>query len=140
MAYKEATESCERKIQPAVTVMKFATQAVAGGQVGSSYIDLSQCASILNRRFYRQGINWVVSGIKIFSDVGGTVYVRKLPDTWVMRNAYTKAFAHWQKMNEESLDGNESIKPKFLDFKIYADDAHHNAGFDDNFVTSTIDI
>jgi hypothetical protein len=43
---------------------------VAPGTTGTHYVDLSQIASIVNRRFYRQGINWALSGIKIRSAAG----------------------------------------------------------------------
>ena len=33
---------------------------------GRNYIDLSQIASLVNRRFYRQGINWAVAGFKVY--------------------------------------------------------------------------
>jgi hypothetical protein len=91
----------------------------------NQYIDLSQCASIVNRRFYRQGLNWVVGGISVFTDGGtGTVSVSKIPDTWVASNAWMKGFATWQKMNNEALDEAESVKAKFTDFKVFMDAPH----------------
>ena len=43
------------KIEPAVMTLTFATP---GSGAARSYIDLSQVASLVNRRFYRQGINF----------------------------------------------------------------------------------
>ena len=40
----------------------------------------------------------------------------------------------WNKMNREALAETESVRPKFLDFKIYADDIHHNAGYGANLL------
>jgi hypothetical protein len=106
----------------------------------NEYLDLSQIASILNRRFYRQGLNWAVGSIKHLattsddSSVSGFVSIGKLPETWVMKNAWTKGFKAWQKMNNEALAESQSVKPKFLDFKIYADSDHHQAGFDANLL------
>ena len=37
-------------------------------------------------------------------------------------------------MNNNALQESQSVKPKFLDFKIYADDAHHSAGFSANLL------
>ena len=51
-----------------------------------------------------------------------------------MSNAWEKSFRSWQEMNEKALEDTESIKPRFMDFKIYADDAHHNAGFAGNLL------
>lgn len=122
------------KIEPSVLTMPFKFDVPAGGST-LQFIDLSQCASILNRRFYRQGINWAVAGFKLVSTPGqGEVIVYKLPNTWVLSNAWTKGFKAWQKMNREALDEAESVRPKFLDFKIYADEQHHAAGFAANLL------
>ena len=58
----------------------------------------------------------------------GDVRVEKLPDTWVMANAWVKGFKDWQKMNREALDGATDLKPKYLDFKIFMDSVHHADG------------
>ena len=91
---------------------------------------------LVNRRFYRQGINWAVAGIKVITQAGfeGYVSVSKLPDTWVMANAWEKSFRAWQKMNDEAMEETDSVKPRFLDFKIYADADHHAAGFGANLL------
>ena len=68
------------KIQPAVQTFTFVSE------VTGPTIDLSQCASLMNRRFYRQGINWAVAGFKFASESPGRITVSKLPNTWVMSN------------------------------------------------------
>ncbi len=123
-----------KKIEPAVQTMLFQTPSITGGSIGNVTIDLSQCASLMNRRFYRQGLNWAVSNIKVLTSGTGTVVCRKLPNSWVMSNAWEKGMRTWMKMNKESLAETESIRPKFLDFKIYADSIHHAAGFGANLV------
>lgn len=124
------------KIQPAMQTFYIPTAAISAGAPVTQYLDLSQVASLVNRRFYRQGINWAVAGIKVLNQQGylGTITVSKLPNTWVMSNAWTKSFKTWQKMNNESLTETESVRPKFLDFKIYADADHHSAGFGANLL------
>jgi hypothetical protein len=122
------------KLQPAVTKMFFSVPLV-----GNSFIDISQCASIVNRRFYRQGLNWAVAGFKIHSSATtrGQVTVFKIQDTWMASNAWQKGFALWNKMNEQVLDDQPSIKPKFHDFKIAMDTDHVAAGsftFADNLI------
>jgi hypothetical protein len=37
-------------------------------------------------------------------------------------------------MNREALAETESVAPKFLDFKVYADADHHEAGFAANLL------
>jgi hypothetical protein len=125
-----------KKIEPAVQTLNFNFN-VAGGSTANQTLDLSQCASLVNRRFYRQGINWAVSGIKVLTtgeNNTGSITVQKLPETWVMSNSWEKGFRNWQRMNNEALEESESVRPRFLDFKIYADDIHHQAGFDANLL------
>ena len=126
------------KIQPAVQTMTFTGLTVPGGagSSGTFYIDLSQCASLANRRFYRQGINWAAAGFKFLTSSGATaiVQVAKLPNTWVMSNAWEKSFRSWQKMNAEAYAESESVRPRFQDFKVYADQGHHTAGYGANLL------
>ena len=125
-----------KKIEPAVQTLNFNFSVSAGSTVNQT-LDLSQCASLVNRRFYRQGINWAVSGIKVLTtgeNNTGSITVQKLPETWVMSNAWEKGFRAWQRMNNEALEESESVRPRFLDFKVYADELHHNAGFAANLL------
>ena len=135
MARKSYTRKTSRggKIQPAVQTMVFPLP-IGLGQ--SSYVDLSQVASLMNRRFYRQGINWAVAGMKVLTPSGttGGVTISKLPNTWVLSNAWEKSFRTWSKMNNEAMSETESIRPKFLDFKVYADDVHHQLGYAANLL------
>lgn len=118
--------------------LNFTVEVEAGGS--TSYVDLSQVASLVNRRFYRQGINWAVAGFKILSNPGttGSVLLSKLPNTWVMSNSWEKSFRTWTKMNNEALAETQSVRPKFLDFKIYADADHHQLGFGANLLPSSV--
>ncbi len=133
MARRKARNS-GKKLQPAVKTLAFNfEEGGAGG--GTDYISLSQCASLVNRRFYRAGLNWAVSGFTLITTGGsGLVFISKIPDTWVASNAWHKGFATWQKMNDEALEEAESVKPKFLDFKVYMDPDHHAAGVAANLI------
>ncbi len=129
MARRKARIPQGKKIQPAVKTI------LLNASAGSAHTcDLSQCASLLNRRFYRQGLNWAVAGFTFITSPSttGSITVAKVPDTWVASNSWEKGFRHWLKMNNEALDGTESIKPKFMDFKVYMDNIHHNAGVGNN--------
>ncbi len=140
MAYRRSNGKGRRtkKVEPAQLSMLFVTPTVPGGGNDDFYVDLSQSASLLNRRFYRQGINWAVQSIKILSPItSGAVVVSKLPTTWSMSNAWMKGFKAWQKMNDEALEESESVRPRFLDFKIYADSQHHLDGYGANLLPNT---
>ena len=122
------------KIEPSVQTLYIGTQTI--GVADTAYLDLSQVASLLNRRFYRQGINWAVAGFKVLSQstFAGSVSISKLPNTWVMANAWEKSMRTWMKMNNQALAETESVRPRFLDFKIYADAGHHSAGYAQNLL------
>lgn len=125
MARKRSSR--QRKLEPAVQTIVFNLPN------GDHTVDLSQSASIVNRRFYRQGINWVVAGFR-FIKAGATptpgtgVVITRLPNTWVMGNAWEKSFRHWQELNKRALEAGESLPGRFTDFKVYMDATHHNAG------------
>ena len=123
------------KIEPSVQTMTFTNISTPPGAASANYIDLSQVASIINRRFYRQGINWAVAGFKVLSDGNPVaIQINKLPNTWIMSNAWEKAFRAWTRMNREALSEADSVRPKFLDFKIYANAAHHAEGYAGNLL------
>ena len=132
MARKKAKRT-SMKMAPSVQTMMF------GIPDGDSTIDLSQCASILNRRFYRQGINWVVSGFRVYSPIPVTdpnkgIGIFRLPQSWSMVNAWQKSFSAWNKQQREAIDaaGAESAVSSFRDFKIFADVTHVSSGFANN--------
>lgn len=117
----------QRKLEPAVQTILFQVPN------GASTVDLSQCASLVNRRFYRQGINWVVAGFRFFKPgatptPGTGVGISRLPNTWILGNAWEKAFRHWQELNKRSIEAGESLPGRFTDFKVYMDETHHTAG------------
>jgi len=129
------------KIEPAVQTLALALPSTSAGATSVSYLDLSQIASLVNRRFYRQGINWAVAGFKFLTSAPsggnqliGSVTVEKLPNTWIMSNSWEKGMRAWSKMNREALSETQSVRPKFLDFKIFADAGHHAAGFGANLL------
>lgn len=114
------------KMQPAVQTLCFTLGANApGAAFGEDYIDLSQCASIVNRRFYRQGLHWSVGSIKIMTFGNtGAILISKLNENWVTMNAWNKGFKLWNQMNKQVLENNQSLKPKFYDFKVGMDTGH----------------
>ena len=119
------------KIQPAAMILTFNYDVAANP---NAFIDLSQVASLVNRRFYRQGINWAVAGFKVLTTGTGQIQISKLPNSWILSNSWEKSFRAWQRMNTEALSESESVRPRFLDFKIYADSAHHSLGYGANLL------
>ena len=128
------------KIEPAVQTITLGLSNVTAvypdGQptLATYFVDLSQIASVINRRSYRQGINWAIAGIKVTGSAGtsGDVRVKKLPNTWIMSAAWEKSMRTWMKMTREALEESPSVRPRFMDFKIYANALHHQSGFGNN--------
>ena len=119
--------------------MLMSTALTNPGTTQSNFIDLSQAASVINRRMYRQGLNWAVSGFKLLTAGGtGTVTISKLPNTWVMGNAWKKGFENWRERIDEAfgkgLIEESETKGRFLDFKVYADATHHQQGMLSNLL------
>lgn len=112
------------KLQPSVQTIEFTLPVSAAPR----YLDLSAAASIVNRRFYRQGLNWGVAGFTVIAPptTSGTITMSKLPNTWVTSNAWEKAFRAWRFQQNEALDDGDqqSVKAKYNDFKIFADTFH----------------
>ena len=131
-----AKRSRSPKMEPAVMTMVFNTGTVAPGATDSVTIDLSQCASILNRRFYRQGINWAVAGFKVASLApAASVLVKKLPNTWVVSGSWEKSMRAWLRQQQQSLDALDDPEPaRYRDYKIHADGTHVTAGFATNLL------
>ncbi len=112
-------------MQPAQTVLTYEVPN------GNSYIDIAEGLSQVNRRAYRQGMEYAVGKI-VFSylaDPGSILNVRlgvhTAGNTWSVHNAWKKAYAHWiaQQRRARRLIG-QSAKPAWEDFKVYLDDAH----------------
>jgi len=125
------------KIEPAEMTLSFATSSTSAGATTNHYLDLSQIASLVNRRFYRQGINWAVAGFKFLVGNGfGQVSIQKLPNTWIMSNSWEKSFRMWNKQQREALEtaGSESAAARFRDFKVHMDTDHVTAGFGANLM------
>lgn len=137
---KYSTKKRHNKIEPSELTMTFATATIPAGATVSNYIDLSQAASVLNRRFYRQGINWAVAGFKFITPSGfaGQISVNKLPNTWVLSNSWEKSFRAYMRMNKEALEENDSVRPRYLDFKVYADARHHQQGVAANLMPVSV--
>jgi len=127
-----------RKQDSAVLTFNFELETTLSPVGGVNYVDLSQCASILNRRFYRQGKNWAVAGFR-FSYTGRddiNIDIRSLPTTWVVSGAWMKAFKSWQDQQNMALKASDSMdtKARYNDFKVFMDSAHQLNGVANNLL------
>lgn len=99
---------------------------------GSCVIDLAQGLSVVSRKLYRQGKCYYVNSIsqvQVYTAVdagtkNATTEIQTLPNTWEVANAWTMAFAAWNKMRAEVLSNQPSLKARWADFKIFFDKNH----------------
>lgn len=112
------------KIQPAVETIEFSID----NSTNPRFISLSHAASVVNRRFYRAGLSWVVGGFTIIAPSGtsGLVKVSKLPQTWVISNSWHKMYAAWKKQQDDAVEEGQlqSVVAKYRDFKVFMDVDH----------------
>ncbi|AXH78475.1 MAG: hypothetical protein [Circular genetic element sp.] len=94
---------------------------------GNFVIDIARELSKMNRKLVRQGRCFSISGIEILNQGGeGSTRISTLPQNWITRNAYVKAKALWNEMNQLVLEDNQSIKPKWHDFKVQFSTIYQN--------------
>ncbi len=106
---------------------------------GVAYVDLAQCLSIVNRRSYRQGMNYAVQSIEFVSNASSRISVFTIPTSWPADNATTKMFEAWKDQRAEVLKEQPSLKAAWSDFKIFMDDIHAAAGTAGNLLPAYYD-
>ena len=118
---KRSKKMAVTKIEPAVTTLNYEIQVNTTG--APNFIDLASDLSNLNRRLYRQGMQYAVGGITFTEDLENIdraldISVFTAGNTWVTQNAWKKGQALWMEMQKEVLDSNPSVAGKWRDFKV----------------------
>ena len=91
----------------------------AGSASSTIYLDIAKALSIINKRFYRQGLYYYVSGGYFVNGTEAHVQLLTVPDTWMTKLAWIRGFKIWSKMNRIATSGDAgSIYPKYHDFKV----------------------
>ena len=101
---------------------------------GGLFIDIAQCLSIVNRKSYRQGMNYAISSMKVYAIDSGSVMINILPNNWCMDNSTTKMFELWKDQRAEVLKESPSLKAKWSDFKVFMNAAHAALGTGANLI------
>jgi len=82
-------------------------------------IDVAKDLSAVNRRLYRQGMQYYIQNIKIATGKGKIVsIVSTAGDTWIVHNAWKKSFALWRDQQKLVSETMPSIHGKWADFKV----------------------
>lgn len=108
----------------------------------SVYIDVAQCASIINRKLIRQGQMFRIKNLRAYTQDNAPsevdLRISVIPRVWPFFNGYKKARGMWHQMNKTLTDGlSPTIYPKYHDFKVLMNEAHydnHLGGGDTNLL------
>ena len=106
----------------------------------SAYLDIAQCMSLVNRKFYRQGMQYAIADVELVTAGAAMVQISRLPHSWVMANAWEKAFRLWEQSQDQVLDLEPSIKSRYNDFKMFLEYQHYEDGVDDNLLPANYDL
>jgi hypothetical protein len=128
----------KRSKTPAVRYLRYElTNSASAGTETSHFIDLARDLSRINRRLYRQGRTYHIKRISIVSSNtipspgqnAGRVTVGVIPDSWVARQGWTRAFKLWNKANKEAMAAvGSDIAGTYSDFKVYMSNDHRAGG------------
>ncbi len=110
---------------------------VTGAANSSSFIDLAQCYSLVNRVFARQGMQYAISSISVEGNQTGQITIKRLPEHWPCINAWEKGYHIWRESQEQVLEVEPGIAGRYRDFKVFMDNAHHAAGVGANLIPDT---
>ena len=108
-----------KKSNPTVTRLSFES---SGGS--TRFIDVAYALSIINRKALRQGVYYYVNSVECYNNSDAVVDIHTLPDTYVTRNAWKRAFGKFQEMNALV----DTPRPKYHDFKVYMTNLHRTTG------------
>lgn len=99
-----------------------------GAGSGTRYIDIARALSIMNRKFYRQGLYYYVNSVEVYNDEKAVYDFMTAPDTWVTKNSWNRGFQLFQKMNSMVDPPITNMgRPKYHDFKVYLNQDHMNS-------------
>lgn len=112
--------------QPAERILRF---TVVPNEV--TIVDTADMLSQLNRRAYRQGMEYAYDRLEMFqnqSQSAAELTVYRLPQTWVSANTWVKAFSVWRHQRMEAMDDSDSwsMEAAYADFKIYYNESHYS--------------
>lgn len=111
------------KTSPTITRLSFEFDGAS-----TQFIDIARALSILNRKFYRQGVYYYVNSVEVYNNETGVVDLHTLPDNWITKNAWNRGFRLFQKMNAMVDDVSTGFRPKYHDFKVFLNQMHQATG------------
>lgn len=113
-----------KKTSPTQTRLSFEFSGNA-----TQYIDTAAALCAINRKFYRQGVYYYVNSVEVYNNSTGVLDLHVLPDTWITKNAWSRGFQLFQKMNAMADTPVSGVgRPRYHDFKVYMNKRHFETG------------
>lgn len=104
-------------IAPAQRTLHYAVPVSSGAF--DVTLDIAKDLSAVNRRLYRQGMQYYIQNVKIATGKGKVVsVVSTAGDTWIVHNAWKKGYLFWREQQKIVSDNFPSIQGKWADFKV----------------------
>jgi hypothetical protein len=108
------------------TTLRLSFEAFGGS---TKFIDIAYALSVINRKFYRQGLYYYVNSVEVYNNESGVIDLHTVPDTWVTKNAWNRGFQLFQQMNALTDTPVSGVsRPKYHDFKVYLNEMHKATG------------
>ena len=107
-----------------------------GASSGVVFIDLAQVGSLVNRVALRQGMEYVVESVELFTNGAAQAAIFRLPEHWPLLNGWEKTFHAWKDQQRDAAReaGLTSTMARYNDFKIFFNDIHAQGGIADNLI------
>lgn len=142
MARKKGRKSKIQKHENKVALKATGLSGTSGTFSDSVFIDVGQCASIINRKLIRQGQMFRIKNMRAYTQDNAPANVdfrvSVIPRVWPFFNGYRKSRALFHKMNATLTDGlSPTVYPKYHDYKVLMNEAHydnHIGGGDTNLL------
>lgn len=110
---------------------------ISGAENSSTFIDLGQCYSLVNRVFARQGMQYAISSISVEGNADAKYTIKRLPEHWPCINAWEKGYHIWRESQDQVLDVEPGIAGRYRDYKVFMNSAHQVVGVGANLIPDT---
>lgn len=109
--------------QPTQTRLSF-----EGTGSSTQFIDIGLALSAVNQRSYRSGLYYYVTSVEFYDNANSMVDIHTLPNTYAVKNAWSRAFSKYMKMLRLADNGVPLPRGKWHDFRVYMSDLHRTSG------------
>ncbi len=96
---------------------------------GVSIINLPKALSEINRKMFRSGYVYGITGFTVSGVAGDICFLSKIPEGYVAEQSWKHVFDQWRKQRAETLDTSSGVTGKWSDFKVYFNERHFDGTY-----------